>query len=77
MGLGLGLGMGGSIDLGWVDLGSLLSVHSCCVVLGVVNMFYLSVGKGGPYGDEVYEGRTKRAVRRLHKESGKQQLTLR
>ena len=67
----VGLGMGGSIDLGRVDLGSLLRVHSCCVVMGVVYMLKVTVGKGGPYGDEVYEGRTKRAVRRLHKENGK------
>ena len=71
MGLGLGLGMDGSFNLGRVDLGSLLRVHSCCVVLGVVYLFKVSVGKGGPHGYEVYEGRTKRAVRRLHKESGK------
>ena len=47
--------MGGSWN-GWVDLGSLLRVHSCCVVLGVVDMFYLSVGKGGPYGMKSMKG---------------------
>ena len=52
----MGLGMGGLFNLGLVDLGSLLHIHCFSIVLGVVYMLKVTVGKGGPYGYEVYEG---------------------
>ena len=55
--------------LEWV--GRLILEKSLALGLYVVDMSWVNGCKGGPYGYEVYEGQTKRAVQRLHKEGGK------